>query len=142
MTAHNAGILLIALAVIITLARLLGALSKRLGQPPVVGEIVAGILLGPTLFGTHVSDRLFPVVEVRPALAGLANVGLVLFMFIVGYELDQTLVRGKERVAAAVSSARSRCPSGSAARWPSGWPTSTASTGYCRSPCSSAPRCR
>src|SRR3954454_10420086 len=103
MTAHAAGILMIGLAVIILLARLFGALFKKLGQPPVVGEIVAGIVLGPTFFGTFFADHLFPTAEVLPALGGLANVGLALFMFIVGYELDHTLVRGKERVAASVS---------------------------------------
>ncbi len=103
MSAHAAGILMIGLAIIILLARLLGALAKRLGQPPVVGEIVAGILLGPTFFGTHLVNNLFPTAEVRPALGGLANVGLALFMFIVGYELDHTLIRGRERVAASVS---------------------------------------
>lgn len=94
--------MLLGLAAIIVLARLLGAAARRVGQPPVIGEIVAGILVGPTLFGTVLSDHLFPT-DVRPALSGLANVGLVLFMFIVGYELDHTLVRGKERVAASVS---------------------------------------
>jgi Kef-type K+ transport system membrane component KefB len=102
MTAHQVGVMLLGLAAIIVLARLLGAAAKRVGQPPVVGEILAGILVGPTLFGSAVSDHLFPT-DVRAALAGLANVGLVLFMFIVGYELDHTLVRGKERVAVSVS---------------------------------------
>jgi Kef-type K+ transport system membrane component KefB len=101
-TAHQVGVMLLGLAVIIVLARLLGAAARRLGQPPVIGEILAGILVGPTLFGSVVTDALFPV-DVRPALAGLANVGLVLFMFIVGYELDHTLVRGKERIAVSVS---------------------------------------
>jgi Kef-type K+ transport system membrane component KefB len=102
MTAHQVGQMLLALAVIIMLARLFGLLARRIGQPPVIGEIVAGILVGPTLFGTHVSNALFPK-EIGGALAGLANVGLVLFMFIVGYELDHTLVRGKERIAVSVS---------------------------------------
>jgi Kef-type K+ transport system membrane component KefB len=102
-SAHALGLLLLGLAAIIVLSRLFGALARRVGQPPVIGEIVAGILVGPTLFGTLISDRLFPVAEVRPALSGLANVGLVLFMFIVGYELDHTLVRGRERVAVSVS---------------------------------------
>ncbi|NUT37608.1 MAG: cation/H(+) antiporter [Hamadaea sp.] len=102
MTAHQVGLLLLGLAAIIALARLLGAAAKKIGQPAVVGEIVAGILIGPTLFGTVVTDRLLPV-DVRPALSGLANVGLVLFMFIVGYELDHTLVRGRGRIAVSVS---------------------------------------
>jgi K+:H+ antiporter len=101
-TSHAVGQLLLGLAVIIVLARVLGALARRVGQPAVIGEIVAGILIGPSIFGTLISDRLFPV-DVRPALAGLANVGLVLFMFIVGYELDQSLVRGRQRIAVSVS---------------------------------------
>jgi len=94
--------MLLGLAAIIVLARVLGALAKKVGQPPVIGEILAGILVGPTLFGTAVSGALFPV-DIRGPLAGLANIGLVLFMFIVGYELDHMLVRGKEKVAVSVS---------------------------------------
>jgi Kef-type K+ transport system membrane component KefB len=101
-SAHAVGQMLLGLAAIIALARVLGALAKRVGQPPVVGEILAGVLVGPTLFGTVVSDHLFPT-EVRPALSGLANVGLLLFMFIIGYELDHTLVRDRKRVAVSVS---------------------------------------
>ncbi len=102
MTAHQVGLMLLGLAAIIVLARVLGALAKKVGQPPVIGEILAGILVGPTLFGTAVSGALFPV-DIRGPLAGLANIGLVLFMFIVGYELDHMLVRGKEKVAVSVS---------------------------------------
>ncbi|MEV6525052.1 cation:proton antiporter [Longispora sp. NPDC051575] len=102
MTAHQVGQLLLALAAVIALARVLGALAKRIGQPPVIGEIFAGVLIGPTLFGTVVTDHLLPT-DIRPALSGLANVGLVLFMFIVGYELDTALVQGRKRVAASVS---------------------------------------
>ena len=103
MSAHALGLLLLGLAAIIVLSRLFGALAKRIGQPPVIGEIVAGIAVGPSLFGTLIADNLFPAAEVRPALSGLANIGLVLFMFIVGYELDHTLIRGRERVAVSVS---------------------------------------
>jgi Kef-type K+ transport system membrane component KefB len=101
-TAHDTGLLLADLALVIALARLFGAAARRIGQPPVIGEIVAGILLGPTLFGGALTEALFPQ-SLRPALAGLAQVGLVLFMFIVGYELDRSLVRGRGRVAAAIS---------------------------------------
>ncbi|MET7424954.1 cation:proton antiporter [Dactylosporangium sp. NPDC005555] len=102
MTAHQLGQLLLALACVITLARLLGAAARRLGQPPVIGEILAGVLVGPTLFGTALSDHLFPV-DIRTALAGLANVGLVLFMFIVGYELDFDAVKGRRKAAVSIS---------------------------------------
>jgi Kef-type K+ transport system membrane component KefB len=90
------------LAIIILLARLFGAAAKRLGQPPVLGEIIAGILLGPTLFHGKITATLFPI-TLRPPLSALANLGVVIFMFAVGYELDLRLLRGHERVAASVS---------------------------------------
>lgn len=94
--------LLFCLALIVVLARVLGAVARKLGQPPVIGEIVAGILLGPSLLGVDFSTDLFPL-ELRPPLTAVADVGLVLFMFIIGYELDRELMRGREKVAATVS---------------------------------------
>jgi K+:H+ antiporter len=103
-------LLLLDLVVVLALARLLGAGARLLHQPPVLGEILAGILLGPSLLGSawlgswlgfSPGRELFPA-GLRPALTALADVGLVLFMFVVGMELDQKLVRGKGRVAAGV----------------------------------------
>lgn len=105
MTDQDVQLLLFDLALIIILARLLGAFAKRVGQPPVLGEIVAGILLGPTIWGTSatgVTSTLFPP-TLLPPLTALADLGLVLFMFVVGYEVDLGLVRGRERVAASVA---------------------------------------
>jgi len=102
MTDQEVQLFLADLAIIILFARLLGVAAKRIGQPPVVGEIIAGILLGPTLFGGKITTTLFPL-TLRPALSALANLGVVLFMFVVGYELDLRLIRGRERVAASVS---------------------------------------
>ncbi len=104
---------LIDVAVILVVARLVGALFRRIGQPPVVGEILAGLMLGPLLLGSGtvtevlglgqpISDTLFPT-EARPFLKVLAELGLVIFMFVVGLELDLKLIRGKERLAAGVS---------------------------------------
>jgi Kef-type K+ transport system membrane component KefB len=76
--------------------------AKRLGQPPVIGEIIAGILLGPTLFDGKITATLFPM-TLRQPLSALANLGVVMFMFAVGYLLDLRLIRGRERVAASVS---------------------------------------
>jgi Kef-type K+ transport system membrane component KefB len=101
-SAHAVMQFLLAIAAIIVLARVLGRLARMVGQPPVIGEILAGVLIGPTLFGTAVSDKLLPT-DIRPALSGLANLGLVLFMFIVGYELDQASLRGRGRTATSVS---------------------------------------
>ncbi|HEY7361126.1 MAG TPA: cation:proton antiporter, partial [Streptosporangiaceae bacterium] len=102
MTDQEVQLFLADLAIIILLARLLGMAAKRLGQPPVLGEIIAGILLGPTLFQGQITATLFPA-TIRPALSALANLGVVIFMFAVGYELDLRLFRGRERVAASVS---------------------------------------
>jgi Kef-type K+ transport system membrane component KefB len=102
MTDHEVQLFLADLAIIILLARLLGMAAKRLGQPPVLGEIIAGILLGPTLFDGKITATLFPM-TLRQPLSALANLGVVMFMFAVGYLLDLRLIRGRERVAASVS---------------------------------------
>jgi Kef-type K+ transport system membrane component KefB len=103
MSAAAVGELLAALVVIITLARLFGALARRFGQPAVVGEILVGVVLGPTFFGAGLANHLFPVAAVRPALTGIGDLGLVLFMFIVGYELDRALVLASGRATVTVA---------------------------------------
>ncbi len=93
------------LAVIMVIARLMGRLAVKAGQPAVIGEIIAGILLGPTLLGALPGDldtALFPP-DVRPYLNVLAQLGLVLFMFLVGLEVDLSFIRGREKVAVSVS---------------------------------------
>ena len=102
MTDREVQLFLVDLAIIILLARLFGVAAKRFGQPPVLGEIIAGILLGPTLLHGKITATLFPI-AVRPPLSALANLGVVMFMFVVGYELDQRLIRGRGRVAVSVS---------------------------------------
>ena len=102
MTAQQTTALLAGLAVLVILARLLGALARRLGQPAVIGEVLAGIALGPTLFHGAISDALFPD-DIRPLLGALAAVGIAVFMFIIGLEWDATLIRGIGSLAATVS---------------------------------------
>ena len=94
--------ILLAVAIIVVAARLMGLLFRRIGQPPVVGEILAGILLGTTFLGPDGAEALFPS-DTRPYLRALAALGLVLFMFIVGLEIDPAVIRGRRRTAAAVS---------------------------------------
>nr|WP_042191302.1 cation:proton antiporter [Kibdelosporangium sp. MJ126-NF4]CEL19979.1 Na+/H+ antiporter [Kibdelosporangium sp. MJ126-NF4]CTQ97203.1 Na+/H+ antiporter [Kibdelosporangium sp. MJ126-NF4] len=102
MTAAQVTALLLGLALIIVLARVLGAVAKRLDQPPVIGEILAGILLGPTLFDGAITNTLFPA-DTRGYLASLANLGVAVFMFVVGLELDRKLLRGNGKIATSVS---------------------------------------
>ncbi|HEX6464936.1 MAG TPA: cation:proton antiporter [Vicinamibacterales bacterium] len=88
---------LLALAVVVIAGRLLGNALARIRQPPVIGEVLAGILLGPSLLG-----RLFPGLEarlfpeaVKPALGLVAQIGVVLYMFAVGVEFDPAALRRK-----------------------------------------------
>ncbi|MET0665420.1 MAG: cation:proton antiporter, partial [Acidimicrobiales bacterium] len=95
----------LSIAIIIVVARIFGRLAQKVRQPAVVGEIVAGIMLGPSFLGLINEDlptKLFPL-EVRPFLGIIAQVGLIIFMFIVGLELDMGLIRGKGRLAAVTS---------------------------------------
>ncbi|HJU07073.1 MAG TPA: cation:proton antiporter, partial [Rhodanobacteraceae bacterium] len=81
--------LLLQLVVILGTARILAMLLRWLGQPPVIGEMIAGIVLGPIVFGAlapHLHVLVFPKASLG-ALDGLSQIGLVLFMFIVGAEL-------------------------------------------------------
>jgi Kef-type K+ transport system membrane component KefB len=96
---------LLDLCVILVAARIFGRAAAKLGQPPVIGEIVAGVALGPSLLGLlpgRLDKALFPA-DVMSHLNVLAQVGLVLFMFLLGLEMDVTLLRGREGVAAAIS---------------------------------------
>ncbi|ORT57412.1 cation:proton antiporter [Streptomyces sp. CB03238] len=102
MNAQHLTELFFALAAVVLLARLLGAVARRFDQPAVIGEVLAGILMGPTLFGGAVSDHLFPA-GIRPGLGVLAAVGVAVFMFVVGLEWDPALARGSGGFAVTVS---------------------------------------
>jgi Kef-type K+ transport system membrane component KefB len=96
---------LLDVAVVVAVARLVGRLFLRVRQPAVIGEILGGILLGPSLLGLLPGDLhlvLFPP-DVRPYLTVIAQLGLVLFMFIVGLEVDLTHIRSRRRLATSVS---------------------------------------
>lgn len=104
---HPLSHLFLQLLVIIAVARLMGRLFARMGQPAVVGEMAAGILLGPSLFGLLAPDAfafVFPATSLD-ALKLLSQVGVCLFMFSVGMELDVRQVRHKAQTAVVVSHA-------------------------------------
>ena len=97
--------LLLATAVIVLAAYVGGRVAARLGQPRVLGEIVAGIVLGPSILGAvwpAATATLFPA-ELLPLLKVMADIGLVLFMFLVGLELDHHHLRGQGHRAVVVS---------------------------------------
>ncbi|WPB80697.1 cation:proton antiporter [Archangium violaceum] len=104
--AHNAlSLLIIQLVVIIGLSRLIGGGARRLGQPQVIAEVLAGILLGPSLLGwlaPGVMGALFPA-DSMPVLRMLSQLGPILFMFLIGLELDPRVLRGQGRASLFIS---------------------------------------
>ncbi|MCF2537152.1 cation:proton antiporter [Streptomyces sp. FB2] len=97
--------MLLGIGVILLVGAGLGALARKVGQTKVIGEITAGIVLGPSLLGLfpgNLTERLFPS-DVRPLLSAVSQVGLVLFMFVVGWEFERRLIRPHARLAAGVS---------------------------------------
>jgi Kef-type K+ transport system membrane component KefB len=103
---------LLGIAVVIVVAHWAGRLFTRFGQPAVIGEVVAGLLLGPSVLG-HASKLLFPV-ESRPLLKILSMLGLIVFMFLMGLEVDaRHFSRRLRRVAGAVAVSGIALPFGS-----------------------------
>ncbi len=97
--------LFLQLAVILAACRLVGRMVRPFGQPQVVAEMMAGVLLGPSLLGLlapAVQEWLFPA-PTKPLIYGLAQLGLASYMFLVGLEFDLELIRRRVRSALAVS---------------------------------------
>lgn len=104
---HPLALLLVQIVTIILAARLLGWICKKIGQPSVIGEIAAGILLGPSFLGMYFpgfSAALFPTQSLGN-LQFLSQIGLILFMFVVGMELDLKVLRNQAREAVVISHA-------------------------------------
>ncbi len=123
------------LSVILGVCRAVGWLAARLGQPQVVGEMIAGVLLGPSVFGLvapGIQALLFPA-ESKAVLFAVCQVGLSIFMFLVGVEFDPGLIRSRLRSAAAVSLSGILVPFalGAAAAWwmAPRWPIFSEETG-------------
>ena len=91
--------------VILAVARVVGSLARRVGQPQVVGEMIAGVLLGPSLFGYFAPElqaQLFPKESLKVLYVG-AQLGVGLYMFLVGVDFKTELFRSRAKSAAAVS---------------------------------------
>lgn len=99
--------LLLAIAAVLLTALVCGALAQRVGQAKVIGEIVGGILLGPSVLGRmapHVAARIFPE-STLASFDSLSTLGLVLFLFLIGNELDIEHLRHGRITATLASSA-------------------------------------
>src|SRR5262249_33787115 len=97
---------------VIVLGRAVGWLFAHVGQPPVIGEVIAGIMLGPSVLGQVVSDGpawLLPA-DVAPSLRAIADLGVILYMFLVGLELDAGRLRQLARPAAVIAIASILAP--------------------------------
>lgn len=104
---HSIGLLILQIITIILISRFLGWIFKKIGQPMVIGEILAGIVLGPSLLGAffpEVSGFLFPVQSLGN-LQVLSQIGLILFMFIIGMELNLKVLKTKAHDAVVISHA-------------------------------------
>ena len=104
--------ILLALAIVVIASRFAGWAISKIGQPRVHGEILAGILLGPSLLGIvwpSAVSYLFPT-EIIGALKVLAQIGLVMFMFLIGLELDLSKLRGHGHKAVVISHASILAP--------------------------------
>ncbi len=98
---------LVALAAVLATGRLLGVVFRSIGQPPVIGEVVAGILLGPSLLGQvwpQAATFILPT-SVAPYLSVIAQLGVILYMFLVGLELNPRVLGERAHATLAISHA-------------------------------------
>ncbi|MFD2603397.1 cation:proton antiporter domain-containing protein [Flavobacterium suzhouense] len=104
---HPLALLLVQIITIIFVARFFGWICRKIGQPTVIGEMIAGIVLGPSLVGTifpEYSALLFPDKSLGN-LQFLSQIGLILFMYVVGMELDLSVLKNKAKDAVVISHA-------------------------------------
>ncbi len=104
---HPLPLLLFQIITIVLIARIFGWIFRKIGQPSVIGEIIAGIVLGPSLFGLYFPDMkeaLFPLASLGN-LQLLSQIGLILFMFVIGMELDLKVLKNKANEAVVISHA-------------------------------------
>ena len=102
----------LAVVIVLIVARGFGIIAVKVGQPRVMGEVIAGIVLGPSVLGAispNLQATIFPT-DILPALGMAANLGLIFYMFLVGLEVDREPAQGQGRQAAAISNASVALP--------------------------------
>jgi Kef-type K+ transport system membrane component KefB len=102
----------LAVAIVLIVARIFGMAAVRIGQPRVMGEVVAGLVLGPSVLGAisaNLQATIFPT-DILPAFGVAANLGLIFYMFLVGLEVDLEQLKGRARQAALISNASVALP--------------------------------
>jgi Kef-type K+ transport system membrane component KefB len=104
---HEIVIFFLQISLMLTAGKLLGEIAKRLKQPAVIGEIMAGIILGPTIMGTLFPEMMISIFPVRGnspvALHGLTSMSVVLLLFVAGLEVELRVVFSQGRKAVATS---------------------------------------
>src|ERR1700712_3914177 len=100
-------LLLVQIVILVAVGRGLGEIMQRIGQPSVIGELLGGLLLGPSLFGwvwPEAQSAIFPAAPEQKALIdGIAQFGILLLLLLTGMETDLKLVRKVGRAAIAIS---------------------------------------
>jgi Kef-type K+ transport system membrane component KefB len=103
---------LVTLIAVVALGQVLGRLFRYVGQPPVIGEVIAGILLGPSLLGRAwpAASMFFLPAEVGPYIGVIAQIGVILYMFLVGLELNPAMLWERAGTTFAISHASIAVP--------------------------------
>ncbi len=115
---HEVLVFLVQLVLLVGLARLLGGIVKAVGQPAVVGELLAGVLLGPSVFGKlapSAHEWVFSEEAVQSVIFGLAWLGVIFLLIVIGYETDLGIIARFRRAALSVSAGALFVPLGAAA---------------------------
>ena len=109
---HLVAAVFLALAVVLIVCRIFGYAATKVGQPRVMGEVIAGLVLGPSLLGAisaNLQSTFFPT-DTLSAIGVVANLGLIFYMFLVGLEVDRGQLKGKVAQATAISNASVAIP--------------------------------
>jgi K+:H+ antiporter len=109
---HLVAAVFLALAIVLIVCRIFGYVATKVGQPRVMGEVIAGLVLGPSLLGAISANwqaTFFPT-DALAAIGTIANLGLIFYMFLVGLEVDRGQLKGKVAQATAISNASVAIP--------------------------------